>query len=225
MKIQDVCASQIARMGRTLGTSLYKYNGIAPGDIRHFIQQEYVDEILEYAKLHWYINLKDSDDEAIKAGQIAKDWQTFEDNHAVTMMTLWYKACDENDDDVCYSTYFEDVCKAYEEHEEEQTIEHNHSNAEMAEEIAAFERILADERDINPWYTANDNDIAFETYEEMRRVDKIRQLAISAYNKGINTLTVIRFMREKLTNDAERGIFLEQYALAGFWDGYDSADY
>ena len=224
MKIQDACARQIARVGRTLGTSLYKYNGIDPGDIRHFIQQEYVDEILEYAKLHWYINIKDSYDEAIKARQIAKDWQIFEDNHAVTMMTLWYKPCDENEDDVCYSTYFEDVCKAYEEHEEEQTIEHNYSNAEMAEEIAAFERSLADERDINPWYTANDNDIAFETYEEMRRVDRIRQLAISAYNKGINTLTVIRFMREKLTNDAERGIFLEQYALAGFWDGYDSAD-
>lgn len=72
----------------------------------------------------------------------------------------------------------------------------------------------------------SDNDIAFETYEEMRRVGKIRQLAVSAYNKGINTLTVIRFMREKLANDAERGIFLEQYASAGFWDGYESnSDY
>lgn len=68
----------------------------------------------------------------------------------------------------------------------------------------------------------SDNDIAFETYEEMRRVGKIRQLAVSAYNKGINTLTVIRFMNEKLANDAERGIFLEQYASAGFWDGYDT---
>lgn len=224
MKIQDACARQIARVGRTLGTSLYKYNGICPGDIRHFIQQEYVEEILEYAKLYWYLNLKDSDDGAIKVGQIAKDWQTFEDEYAVTMMTLWYKACDvEFDDDVCYSKYFEDVCKAYEEHEEEQTIEHNHANAEMAEEIAAYESLLAEEGEL-PWKT--DNDIAFETYKEMCRVDKIRQLAISAYNKGINTLTVIRFMREKLANDAERGIFLEQYASASFWDGFDiDSDY
>lgn len=86
-------------------------------------------------------------------------------------------------------------------------------------EIQDYEELLANETlDWGP----TDNDIAVETYEEMRRVGKIRQLAISAYNKGINTLTVIRFMNEKLANDAERGIFLESYALSSFWDGYES---
>lgn len=86
-------------------------------------------------------------------------------------------------------------------------------------EIQDYEKLLANETlDWGP----TDNDIAVETYEEIYRVGRIRQLAIAAYNKGINTLTVIRFMNEKLANDAERGIFLEQYASAGFWDGYDT---
>lgn len=97
----------------------------------------------------------------------------------------------------------------------------NYINTEC--EIQEYEKLLANETlDWGP----TDNDIAVETYKEMCRVDKIRQLAISAYNKGINTLTVIRFMNEKLANDAERGIFLEQYASAGFWDGFDTdSDY
>ena len=97
----------------------------------------------------------------------------------------------------------------------------NYINTEC--EIQEYEKLLANETlDWGP----TDNDIAAQTYEEMRRVGKIRQLAISAYNKGINTLTVIRFMNEKLANDAERGIFLEQYASAGFWDGFDTdSDY
>ena len=90
-------------------------------------------------------------------------------------------------------------------------------------EIQDYEKLLANETlDWGP----TDNDIAAQTYEEINRVDRIRQLAMSAYNKGVNTLTVIRFMNEKLANDAERGIFLEQYASAGFWDGFDNnSDY
>ena len=84
-------------------------------------------------------------------------------------------------------------------------------------EIQDYEKLLANETlDWGP----TDNDIAFETYKEIRRVVSIRYIAMSAHLQAVNTLTVIRFMREKLANDAERGIFFEQYASASFMDGY-----
>lgn len=203
-KISEVCRV-LANACSSENTTLY------PQDIMTFINESRNSDIKELLALHMAINEADAIRRLEKAIECAEAWcDRDKDFNALKFVFDDLKRLDEDDDAFTYRS----MNRMFRRHENEKYQRQQEENTLLDMQIDEYEQLLKVEQD-SPFYS--DNEIAANTYAEIQQAKFVRELEISriasdAYRREVKHSTIIRFMREKLSNDEERALFLKRYA-------------
>lgn len=203
-KISEICRI-LANACLSENTSIY------PEDIMTFVNESRNSDIKELLALHTVINEIDAIKRLEKDIEKAESWKHFDEtNTSLHFVFDDLKRLDEEEDTHLYRS----INRMFRKHENEKYQEKQEQNTLFDMQVDEYEQLLKVEQD-SPFYS--DNEIAANTYAEIQQAKFVRELEISriasdAYRREVKHSTIIRFMREKLSNDEERALFLKRYA-------------